>query len=420
MIQRPGLSLAEVLIAMFVLTIGLLGVLSLFPLGAVRMAQAIKDDRCATINNDFASNMRWAWQEEVSLTLHPGGLFPQPALPTNPNFNGDGPGPYTTDHVDALFNARVNPNYAWNPDLNSPSVAGTPGAGSVPLAYRSSTIPVLNPVMTGIRTGASYPVFIDPIGWNNNVINPAQKYWVGGNTNCIPRRSLRRIEFVNGGAGYIIPYTNATTPSNLLLRERYFVHQDDIGFGLDGTPVNGLGNATSGSNQATFGQAGLANMIQQVQRDGRYNCALMVQWPDRSIFQASNATGTIVVYSGRSLDLPSNETVYTTLFTQGSTEAQIVFGNGTMPNVRMGTWILDGTMLKPSAGGQPTANPHGYFYRVINVTNIDTTNGIMYVELQSPAQATTYPTSGQMYALGVVMDNVVEVFPGRALTRPVP
>src|SRR5438128_2059695 len=63
-LARPGLSLAEVLIAMFVLALGLLGVLSLFPLGAVRMAQAIKDDRSQNHNLNTAANFHVLWKLE--------------------------------------------------------------------------------------------------------------------------------------------------------------------------------------------------------------------------------------------------------------------------------------------------------------------------------------------------------------------
>src|SRR5207253_9862097 len=44
--QRSGTTLVEVLVAIFVTAIGLLGLLALFPLGAVSLAQAIKDSRC--------------------------------------------------------------------------------------------------------------------------------------------------------------------------------------------------------------------------------------------------------------------------------------------------------------------------------------------------------------------------------------
>lgn len=45
--RRPGVTLMEVLIAMFIMAIGMLALLALFPIGAVSMAQALKDDRCA-------------------------------------------------------------------------------------------------------------------------------------------------------------------------------------------------------------------------------------------------------------------------------------------------------------------------------------------------------------------------------------
>src|SRR5437660_11496786 len=47
MTHRPAATLVEVLVAIFVTAIGLLALLTLFPLGALSMAQAIKDDRTA-------------------------------------------------------------------------------------------------------------------------------------------------------------------------------------------------------------------------------------------------------------------------------------------------------------------------------------------------------------------------------------
>ena len=45
---RPGVTLVEVLVAIFIMAIGMLALLALFPLGAISMAQALKDDRCAS------------------------------------------------------------------------------------------------------------------------------------------------------------------------------------------------------------------------------------------------------------------------------------------------------------------------------------------------------------------------------------
>ena len=47
MIRRSGVTLIEVLVAIFVMAIGLLSLLALFPLGALNMAQAIKDERAS-------------------------------------------------------------------------------------------------------------------------------------------------------------------------------------------------------------------------------------------------------------------------------------------------------------------------------------------------------------------------------------
>src|SRR5262245_30461446 len=47
--RRSGLTLIEVLVAIFVMAIGLMALLTLFPLGALRMGQAIQDDRAAHV-----------------------------------------------------------------------------------------------------------------------------------------------------------------------------------------------------------------------------------------------------------------------------------------------------------------------------------------------------------------------------------
>src|SRR4051794_38453099 len=44
--HRAGVTLVEVLVTIFIMGIGMLALLVLFPLGALNMAQALKDDRC--------------------------------------------------------------------------------------------------------------------------------------------------------------------------------------------------------------------------------------------------------------------------------------------------------------------------------------------------------------------------------------
>ena len=53
--QRSGATLMEVLVAIFVMALGLMGLLVLFPLGALSMAQAIQDGRSATAAGNGAA-----------------------------------------------------------------------------------------------------------------------------------------------------------------------------------------------------------------------------------------------------------------------------------------------------------------------------------------------------------------------------
>ena len=58
MIRRAGVTLIEVLVAIFVTALGLLALLALFPLGAVSMAQAVKDTRTAYSAAAAAANIK--------------------------------------------------------------------------------------------------------------------------------------------------------------------------------------------------------------------------------------------------------------------------------------------------------------------------------------------------------------------------
>jgi type II secretory pathway pseudopilin PulG len=125
--QRNGATLIEVLVAIFVMGIGLIAILSLFPLGAIRMAQAIQDDRAGNIAQ--SAN---AVAAAVNLRNDP-GLF---AFPNDPYVN--------------------------------------PGSG----------LPPAHPDFP------SYPVVIDPMGFVTASATPYQ-FWLGGiSGNGLSRRSV--------------------------------------------------------------------------------------------------------------------------------------------------------------------------------------------------------------------------------------
>jgi len=82
MTRRPAVTLMEVLIAMFIMAIGMMALLALFPVGAVSMAQALKDDRCAYAssmaeNVAIVNNVRYG-DPNVNLVISP---FPPPRPP---------------------------------------------------------------------------------------------------------------------------------------------------------------------------------------------------------------------------------------------------------------------------------------------------------------------------------------------------
>lgn len=65
MTRRPGLSLTEVLVALFLVAIGVIGVLTMFPVGAVQMGLALKDQRCAEAATQADAYMRWYWKSFI-------------------------------------------------------------------------------------------------------------------------------------------------------------------------------------------------------------------------------------------------------------------------------------------------------------------------------------------------------------------
>jgi hypothetical protein len=92
MILRSGTTLIEVLVAIFITAIGLLGLLALFPLGAVNMALAIKNSRCGQAAANAAGvaetlNIR----NDPLVVGDPGDVFVDDDSGKRPRANPDGP-----------------------------------------------------------------------------------------------------------------------------------------------------------------------------------------------------------------------------------------------------------------------------------------------------------------------------------------
>lgn len=397
--RRPGFSLTEVLIAIFVLALALMGILSLFAFGMVRMGQAIKDDRCALANHNATTQLRLYWKDQLELV---------PPLQVQPNMP-----PYQVR--DYFFDAMLNPNAPY-----------LPPAGVIPPAYQSAVTPPI-PFYVNLP---SYPVFIDAVGFNNpyNVGQP-QQFWIGGTPGTIPRRSLRDIDYIwNGAANAYVP-----NPYKQLFIDHNFHLMDDVGFANDGTPTNSSGQ--------TMSALPAGQKVGQVQVDGRFSWAYLLRRPKAILWDVADLT--VVVYSGRTSDAPIAETLCMANFVPGTTELTLLY-TGNRPNVRKGVWILDATMFQPVASslGPTTPEPHGFFYRVIAVTNetspAGAVPGTITVELQQeiqqvrdmagnviPDTLNPHGTGNPLtpYGVAAILDNVVEVFDRKTLSSvitPVP
>lgn len=72
---RAGISLIEAMIAIGILAIGLLSLLTLFPLGAIQIGQALKDDRCAETALQADAYIRSYWRYAVAGGGTVGGVY---------------------------------------------------------------------------------------------------------------------------------------------------------------------------------------------------------------------------------------------------------------------------------------------------------------------------------------------------------
>lgn len=119
--RRGGTTLVEVLVAIFIMAIGLMTLLTLFPLGALSMAQAIKDTRAAHATANAA-----ALAESMDIrhdNTAQNALDHPPA--TLPPLNADGPSyPVYVDPIGNIVNPgtplgqipRVTPGFTSNPN----------------------------------------------------------------------------------------------------------------------------------------------------------------------------------------------------------------------------------------------------------------------------------------------------------------
>ncbi|WP_439621753.1 type IV pilus modification PilV family protein [Gemmata sp.] len=277
--RRPGLTLTEVLVTLAILSFGVLAVLTLFPLAASQMAIAVREDRSAQAANAADGYLRAYWKSEVVDKVKAGDTVTEP-----------------------FYEALTNPN-----DLNV-----VPAAELKPLMLPAVTLPFL-------PAEASYPVFIDPMGFAART--GGSKYWVGDNGGAsAPRRSLSKL----------------TTAQQAF---RTCSLMDGLGYDENGHPTP--------------------------DRELRYNWMWVVQRPDNR--EQLKADMTVLVYDRRAhMYAPTgSEGWFTTLgvTVAGSTTVTLSY-TGAAPDVRPGTWIAEVTQLSITL--PPTKVRNANFYQVVS------------------------------------------------------
>lgn len=163
MSRRAGVTLVEVLVAIFVMGIGMIALLTLFPIGMLRMGRAIHDQRSLDSERNAFS---------VALANNLGNDIDVVSDRTTP------------------YNATTPSDDLFQNPLRNAAVTGAPV------------------LLDADPYGESYPVFVDPIGFYNLPV-AAGKHWVGNilpSSNippvaAQPKGALRRrpAEFVRNG-----------------------------------------------------------------------------------------------------------------------------------------------------------------------------------------------------------------------------
>jgi hypothetical protein len=351
---RKGLSMAEVLVALFLLALGTIAILTMFPLGMYHMGQALKDDRTAQCAQQADQYMRNYWRLNVV---------------ENPNRNNTlatgFPG------YEPMFTAFDWPDS--KPDLtfglNTPITSGNVPAGRL-TSVANAQVP-------------SYPVFVDPMGYGSfwSTLNPSThqfQFWVAGDGLAVyPRRSLNM--FVQPSS----PPTAAWRACSMM---------DGFTFADNGAP-----SAPSGA----------------VERELRYNWMWILQRPDNTVQNTANMT--VVVFDRRAFQYAPQQAEV--VFASGVTAANIIVmipltttisvPAAVMPSCpwQKGSWLMDAT---------PTMR-HANFYRVVSVTDNTLVNGMWDIELQTPIRRLDGGT-GQYAGTLMHIVGVSEVFERPKLT----
>lgn len=349
--KRQGTTLIEVLAAIFILALGLVALMTLFPLGATQMFRAIQDERASQLAANATAYFRWNWktmcEAEMLATQNGQMMFETPSA-----------------------------GYGWYGSAMDDPNAGVPAsfAKNAPNIFPATNQPTATNVTTRARTHLpSYPVFVDPVGWYTAGLS-ANQYWLaeqpptaaqGGYIHApIPRRTL----------------ATATTLPNVI---RNFSLLDDLSFDTDGMAIVN-------------------------ERQGWYTCAWLLRRDNSSRRTETNLT--VAVFYRRSVATLTPETSYAVTAVGPATADALTTSvtlhyTGERPAIRRGNWVLDASMGNTAAG----VPPQGFYYRVTEVGEpvVGAGESTIDLQLETPLRPGPYGAKARVF---VVQSSLLEVF----------
>jgi hypothetical protein len=319
---------------LFILTLGVIGILTMFPLGAAQMARAVRDDRSALAASNADGFMRWYWQNYV---------VPQ----INPPFNF----PYTQD-----------------PNL-------TAGSGLFDSPPGLPSLVQNNPNQLVFQNAGqlSYPVVVDPMGFfaRGAVFGEAPSTQIQRCT----LQGLQNQPTLNG----LIPQ-----PQLSVYPYRMCSLVDSLGYNDNGTP--------NGDLEMRYNWLWVLQRAQFINEQNEIN---VNSSPNLNLYTANM---TVVVFDRRAFGYPPSsvlgfEVVIPNVpMTSGLTSVTIPQASSLQAlDLKPGSWIMDATI---NANVQPPIR-QANFYRVVSVVQAGTQ---VTLELQTPiAPPTGQPPLGFSY-----------------------
>jgi hypothetical protein len=394
---RTGLTLTEVLVAMFVMALGMIALLTLFPLGAMQVGDALRMDRCTQAATSADAVIRMHWRHNVVAPVATNNGRPFDAFVwdgmDDPNLiqmqfdtvNSPSTGLFHFQYPLPTFrlgggipgaswgNTDPNPNQnlisytSLRMDTGSPSTNPNPGPVLSPYPTLVSAIGRSRNLAGNPNRLPSFPLLIDPVGAIARA-GTAGQFWTGGNASTVTPLATSQRFLVPRRVPNFCFFNNAmssTTTAN------YFIMSDDLAFEKNGAP----------------------DPLGVLNRQGRYNWAAMIQRP-----QFDNRTVAdlkIMVFDGRAPGVASTEdelvvstswtnngapptdptqsvTIAPLYLTAGSKSVALLIparGQNSPALIRRGGWIMDGTTHVDEASGLtgPRSIRNANFYRIVGV-----------------------------------------------------